>query len=156
MLSKSTFRLLLLAEVCFQISGLVVSALTTWLLPVELRTYLQTTETSGFSTSDWVVLGQGVIFLAVFFTSRIGLFVFWRRARTLYLVSLFLLLGLTPFFGPYVDAGWGHALDAAALILSGLILALIYFSPLSSNFEVAGCQPNQAVERTNSADSDPT
>jgi hypothetical protein len=152
MLSKSTFRMLLVAEVFLQISGVVVSALTTWLLPEELRTFLRTAPTSNFSTSDWIVLGQGVIFLTVFFASRIGLFVFWRRARTLYLVSVILLLGLTPFFGPYIDAGWGHALDGAALISSGLILAVIYFSPLSLDFEVADCQPEQARERTISAD----
>jgi hypothetical protein len=147
MLSKSSFRLLLVAEIFLQIAGVVVSAFTAWLLPTELRTFMRTAPTSNFSTSDWVVLVQGVIFIVVFLASRIGLFVFWRRARQLYLVSVILLLGLTPFFGPYIDAGWGHALDSAALVSSGLILALIYFSPFSQNFEVAGCQPNQALER---------
>jgi hypothetical protein len=147
MLSKSTFRLLLVAEVLFHISAVVVTALTAWLLPIELRAFMRTAPTSDFSTADWVVFGQGVIFIVVFLASRIGLFVFWRRARKLYLVSVIILLGLTPFFGPYIDAGWGQALDSAALVSSGLILALIYFSPLSQNFEVAGCQPDQALER---------
>jgi hypothetical protein len=41
----------------------------------------------------------------------------------------------TPFFGPYVDAGWGIAIDYAAMIVSGVILALVYFSPLKSLYE---------------------
>jgi len=152
MLSKSTFRLLLAAEVFFHISGVVVSALTANLLPIELRTFMRTAPTADFSTSsDWVVLGQGVIFLGVFFASRIGLFVFWRRAREIYLVSVILLVGLTPFFGPHIDAGWGRALDSLAFISSGLIFAIVYFSPLSQNFSVAA-PPNQAGEETVSED----
>ena len=37
-------------------------------------------------------------------------------------------VALAPFFGPYVDAGWGQLFYEAALIISGLILALIYYS----------------------------
>ena len=153
MLSKSTFRLLLVAEVILQISGVVVSALTVGLLPEEIRSFMRSAPTSNFSSrSDWIVLAQGVILLAVFFASRIGLFVFWRRARKLYLLSVILLLGLTPFFGPFIDAGWGQALDGAAFISSGLILAIIYFSRLSPNFEIARRQPDQSLERTTLAD----
>jgi hypothetical protein len=51
------------------------------------------------------------------------------------LISTVLGLLLTPFFGPVVDAGWGTAFDYAAMIVSGVILALVYFSPLKSLYE---------------------
>ena len=67
--------------------------------------------------------------------SSVGLFFFWRPARILYLIVTVAGLFLTPFFGPYVDAGWGTALDEAAILVSGVILTLFSFSPLKDLYE---------------------
>jgi hypothetical protein len=45
-------------------------------------------------------------------------------------ITIVVGLLVTPFFGPYVDTGWGTMFYEAAVTVSGVILGLIYFSPL--------------------------
>ena len=82
-----------------------------------------------------IMIATTIPLLILFLVSSIGLFFFWRPARIVYLIATVAGLLLTPFFGPYVDAGWGTAFDEAAILVSGVILALIYFSPLKDLYE---------------------
>jgi hypothetical protein len=88
-----------------------------------------------FTTRDLVDLAVSIPLLLLALVSMVGLFLFWRPARPLYLVTTAAGLFLTPFFGPYVDAGWETAFGEAATIISGMVLALVYFSPLKELFE---------------------
>lgn len=56
---------------------------------------------------------------------------------------------LTPLYGPYVGAGWGTTFEDAAGILSGVILALVYLSPLKGLYEKPKVDPQTtaAVDR---------
>jgi hypothetical protein len=130
--SKSFLRILIVAEIGLGILGGVVSLLTASLLPESLRAF---SEAKSQVEQSLVTLRVAFPVIILSLVSSIGLFFFWRPSRILYLISSVLGLLLAPFLGPYVDAGWGRALEDAALVVSGVILALVYFSPLKSFYE---------------------
>ena len=130
--SKSFLRTLIVVEIGLVILDIVVSLLTVSLLPESLRAF---SEAESQGERGLVVLRVAFPVIILWLGSIIGLFFFWRPSRILYLISTVLWLLPTPFFGPYVDAGWGIAIDYAAMIVSGVILALVYFSPLKSLYE---------------------
>jgi hypothetical protein len=130
--SKSFLRILIVVEIGLAILGGVVSQLTASLLPESLRAF---SEAKSQVEQSLVTLRVAFPLIILSLVSSIGLFFFWRPSRILYLISSVLGLLLAPFFGPYVDAGWGKAFEDAALVISGVILALVYFSPLKSLYE---------------------
>jgi hypothetical protein len=77
-------------------------------------------------------------------SSVIGLFFFRRWARPLYLVTTILATLLLPVSGPYVASGWSQMIDELGLIVSGVILALIYWSPLKELFKRPTSLPIQS------------
>ena len=135
MLTKRALRFLLVAEILLAITGGIVTVFTESLLPAELQAYEQAVSEADVTTREWVLLGVGIVLLVFLLVSSIGLFVFWRPARLLYFCTVIGGLALTPFYGPYVDAGWGTLFQEMAMIVSGVILALIYYSPLRDLYE---------------------
>jgi hypothetical protein len=135
MLTKRALRFLLVAEILLAITGGIVTVFTESLLPDELQAYEQAVSEADVTTREWVLLGVGIVLLVFLLVSSIGLFVFWRPARLLYFCTVIGGLALTPFYGPYVDAGWGTLFQEMAMIVSGVILALIYCSPLRDLYE---------------------
>jgi hypothetical protein len=130
--SKRLLRILIVAEIGLGILGGVVSQLTVSWLPEPLRAFSEA-ESQGERALVMLRVVFPLIILSL--VSSIGLFFFWRPSRILYLISSVLWLLLLPFFGPNVDAGWGKAFEDAGLVVSGVILALVYFSPLKSLYE---------------------
>jgi hypothetical protein len=135
MLTKRALRFLIVAEILLAIIGGVLTVFTTSLLPEELQVYEQAVAEADYTAREWVLLGVGIALLVLVLISSIGLFVFWRPARLLYLMTLIVGVLLAPFYGPYVDAGWGTLFEEVAMIISGVILALIYYSPLRDLYE---------------------
>jgi hypothetical protein len=133
--SKGFLRTLIVAEIVLLIISVVISLLTESLLPEPLRAFLDAESNAEMTIQELIMLACGVPLLILLLGSSIGLFFLWRPARILYLISTVAGLLVTPFFGPYVDAGWGTTFEEAALIISGINLALIYFSPLKDLYE---------------------
>jgi hypothetical protein len=100
---------------------------------------------------DWsdtkLYLLAGTISLAVLtaLVGFVGLLVFWNFARHLFLSACVLFLVITPFIGPYITSGANQALYNVVNVLSGLILGLVYFSPVKHYF----------VSETSPIDSEP-
>jgi hypothetical protein len=133
--SRGVLRTLIVAEVGFVVLSVVGSLLTESLLPEPLRAYLATEfEGDIISVRDLVMICTGIPLVILWLVSSIGLFFFWRPARILYVVAMIFGLLATPFFGPYVDAGLGAMLEDVATIISGIIVALVYFSPVKELF----------------------
>ena len=119
-----------MAEFVFGVLFLVSSFLSESALPPQLRAYEEAQSGGSFSAHD---LSELVVFtplIIVRLVARVGLFFFWRPARLLFLITIVADLLLTPFFGPSVDAGWSRALEEAAIVISGMVLCLVYFSSL--------------------------
>lgn len=133
--SKAFLRTLIVAEIALLIIGLVVSLLTESSLPEPLRAFLDAEAKAEMTAKEMMMFAATIPLLILLLVSSVGLFFFWRPARSLYLIATVAGLLLAPFFGPYVDAGWATAFDEAAILVSGVILALIYFSPLKDLYE---------------------
>jgi hypothetical protein len=134
MSSRGVLRTLIVAEVGLVVLSVVGSLLTEVLLPEPLQAYLETEFEGDLTTFEVAMLVAAVPLVILWLVSSIGLFFFWRPARLLYVVTMIFGMLATPFFGPYVDAGLGAMLEDAATIMSGVILALVYFSPVKELF----------------------
>ena len=135
--TKRLLRALIIAEILVGIISIVVSLATEFLLPEPLKTFVDREGEGRLTTREIVMLVAAIPLINLLLLSSIGLFFFWRPARILYLIAMGYGLVLTPFFGPYVDAGWGTILEEIAVIISGVILALVYWSPLKQLYEKA-------------------
>ena len=131
-ISKNLFRVLVL--LCFGVS--IASALVyLWGhggLPSELQAYMEPPE----RTRVWkVVLGLlaagGMVLLV---TSIAGLLFFWGPARY---ITLFLVLSdlVLTVLDPMLEFGWVAALNGLEAVLSGIVLALAFCSPLATFFK---------------------
>jgi hypothetical protein len=127
-------RTLIVAEVGLVVLSVVGSLLTESLLPEPLRAYVETEFEGDITTREVAMILAAIPLVVLWLVSSIGLFFFWRPARFLYVVTMIFGLLATPFFGPYVDAGLGAMLESAGTIISGVILALVYFSPVKELF----------------------
>jgi hypothetical protein len=141
MLSKRSLRILIIAQLVLIVLSIVVAFTSESSLPEPLRAYEQARSDVDMTIRHWVLLGTGVLLIVGLLVSSIGLMVFWRPARPLYLATNIAMIAWTPFAGPYVTAGWVQAIDGVSLITIGVVLALIYWSPLSDLYE----KPKSAV-----------
>jgi hypothetical protein len=162
--TKRTLRLLVIAELLLILTGVVTAIMEsslpeTWRLYQELRTvgdFTSESETAvepaeeslvsevaeepgtegSFTMRDWMTIGIGIPLVIALLASSIGLFFFRPFARPLYLATTLGSILIVPLYGgPYVVSGWMQTLDDIGLILSGVILATIYWSPLKELFE---------------------
>jgi hypothetical protein len=133
--SKTFLRVLIVAEYALIIVAIVVAFATESLLPEPLRTFVEDEASAELTNHDIAMLIIGLPLIGLLIISSIGLFMLWPPARILYLIGIASGLILVPVFGPYVESGWGTAFEDAASIVSGVILALVYFSPLKRFFD---------------------
>lgn len=130
MLCKRSLRILIVVDlILIVISGIVSIVGEAW-LPEQLQAFEQARAEADATTSDWVLMIVGVPLVIAVLMSFIGLLVFWHPARPLYFATLVAAALLTPFGGSYVTPGWAQAIDGVSSIVSGVLLAVIYFSPL--------------------------
>jgi hypothetical protein len=133
--TKGLLRTLIVAEIVIGIISIVVSSFTESTLPEPLRAFSEAQTESEITTRGVAMIAAAIALIILLLVSSIGLFFFWRPARILYLLTLILGIAMTPFFGPYVDAGLGTAFEDIAVVISGVILGLVYFSPLRELYE---------------------
>ena len=98
-------------------------------LPEELHSYDAAASESPSRIFAVVYVALAVPVLILVITSHIGLFFFWRPARTLYLIGGIGILVMVVFDGPAIRTGWEGPFDYLAAVIYGSILGLIYFSP---------------------------
>jgi hypothetical protein len=71
---------------------------------------------------------------ATFMTGILGMLLFKKAFRVLFIMVLLVNMGLLPFFGVLVATGFELMLSDITSILSGVILCLAYLPPLNSRF----------------------
>ena len=134
-ITKSRFRLLLTAWVVVEILDGVVSEASVSSLPAPLRDYVQAQSEANLTTGEIVASIIAILTLIAFVVSIIGLYLFWRPARPLTVITLVLALIYTVLAGPTVELGLATSLDELGAVLWGIILALIYLPPAKDWFE---------------------
>src|SRR5687767_10907811 len=103
--TKGTLRLLIVVEVLLTVGSVVASFLGESSLPEPLRTFEAEQSDAEIGRKLVVLFSLGLLLLIAMVVAWVGLFIFWRPARRLYLAATVLALLLTPFFGPYVETG---------------------------------------------------
>ena len=133
-LSKRQFRILLGVYLLTTTLGFAVSSLGEYLLPPALRAFEQEQLESDITTSEWVLLAVSIPVLVAAVVALVGLFRFWPLARPLVLALTALGIIIGPFGGPVVETGLAATFDWCSTVLGGMVLALIYLSPVADWF----------------------
>ncbi len=139
--SKRLLRILIIADFILVALSIVGALVGESSLPESLRAYEQARSEADLTVKEWVLVGVSAPLLIAWLVSSFGLFFFWRPARAMYLVTVVGSLAVTPFTDVYITAGWVEAIEGVSLIVTGIVLALIYASPLKDLFE----KPKNAV-----------
>ena len=137
-MTRKNFRILLVLSWLLVIAGVVVSFATKNSLPSELQSYLERVENAPLTNGEIVLAVVDITFVVFAIVLTVGLYRFRRWAKTLLPVSYVLGLVLIPVNGPYVESGWVSILFYSGSLMDGIILALVYFSPLKEFFETNG------------------
>jgi len=138
-MSRHQFRLLVIAHQLLVFGGLVVYEMTAGTLPPELAQYANTgrsvVEDEGGggwlgSFDDWLYYGL----LAAALVASLGLCLFKRWGRSLFLLCTVIWVITSPLSEFYVNMGWSTLLGYPATLLEGMIIALAYFSHVHRMF----------------------
>jgi len=84
-----------------------------------------------------IFVGPEIFHIAIFaawLVAAVGLLLFRKTARTLFLVLVVATTALSPLFGVSVETAGGATLIAIANMADGAVLALAYFSPVKNEF----------------------
>jgi hypothetical protein len=79
-----------------------------------------------------ILVRAGLGFMAV---SLVGLSLLWRPARMLFTVYLLLIAIMVVLAGPTIESELTTALSFMNTIIAGVILGMVYFSPLREYFD---------------------
>ncbi|MDL2358233.1 MAG: hypothetical protein QFF03_23545 [Pseudomonadota bacterium] len=82
----------------------------------------------------WPLLAGAALLIAAALAGMVGLYRFTNWGRTVSLYVTVAALVLTPLAGPMLLNPVEGALSQAASVLSGALMAIAYFSPLSGEF----------------------
>ena len=137
-MTRKSFRILLVLSWLIIIAGVVASFATEISLPSELQSYLVRIESAPLANGEIVLAVVNVTSIVLAAVRTVGLFRFRRWALTLLPMSYVLQFVLILVNGPYVESGWVSILVHLASLVDGIILALVYFTPLRESFETNG------------------
>jgi hypothetical protein len=105
-------------------------------LSPRLRDYVQLEDAQPLDGLAIARLLLAATWPALSLVSSIGVLLLWRRARALFAVAVLTGPLLTLLTGPSVMPAFGAAADEISLTLSGVALALLYFSDIRHAFEL--------------------
>jgi len=123
------FRIILIAGLLTAIIGVVAGMTLVDTLPTILQEYLTQVENEEMSDNTAVTT------LILLIASTIGLWKFKNWARIIYIVITIVLLPLYPAMGPIVMNPWEAMFGDIALILEGVLIAMMFFSPIHKEFK---------------------
>jgi hypothetical protein len=140
-MSRHQFRFLVVLNQLLILATFFVAELTFDSLPFDFRTYsggghsVLDNEFINLPSLSDIPYWLWMTAMLIGFVAAAGLCLGRRWGRTLYVVSLligFLIAPLTEF---YLDSGWTVFVGGLAATTDGMILALIYFSPVRRMFK---------------------
>ena len=133
-MTKRAFRGLVLVSLALLFLGVVVELVSESSLPEPLRSYVQAEGEKELQPSDWLILAAVLVALPLLIAATLGLCFFKNWARWAYLVVCVVFVAFSPLLGPVVQPAWSAAFEDCSTILTGVILALSFFSPISAYF----------------------
>ncbi|MDY0163231.1 hypothetical protein [Desulfobotulus sp.] len=140
-MKNSHFRTLLLATLLSYILGGILEIF--WFerfLPPALQAYLQSQE-EALTTLQIITKGMiAFLLLSCFILSIVGLWRFRPWAPKLFLAQWIAGCLLTVDFQPLVISGPGVFLASLTSLLDGLLIGILFFTPLRARFRFSGSQ----------------
>jgi hypothetical protein len=134
-LSKQNFRVLLVLGWIMFFLAIAAHLYARNYLPAELRevydTYRHSPENSPSQFGALLVLAYLIFCVAV----SIGLFFFKKWARDLFFISIIFGSFLFVSNRVYLEVSWVNLLKDFMGVINGLIVGIIYFSPLKDEFK---------------------
>src|SRR5215203_602419 len=127
---RRLLRQLVIADVALAVSVVVIELVAEQFLPQPLRAWADQ-QAEATRPRDVLVLVIALPLLAALVTSWIGLWRLWRPARWLYVLVLVGGLLAEVLMGTTVVSGVGAAISTLESIVDGMIVALVYLTPLS-------------------------
>lgn len=131
------FRALLCVFLLLIIAEIASDVLTVGWLPEPLRKHVE--EQTDPNRPPSAALAMLVIFsllsLSLLLASSIGLFFFWRPARMLFTLCLLTIACSVAASGTVVESALTTVFSYMNTVISGVILGMIYFSPIREHFE---------------------
>ena len=143
-MTKGKFRWVITASIVASILGIIADFIMEASLPEPLRDYLNAQSEADLTTRDAIVAVVSLLFLVAWVVAIIGLYCFWQFARPLMVIVLIGSIIISVVIGPTVQSGLTTAFAVVDTLLSGMILALIYTTPVRTWFEkpeVNGFEP---------------
>ncbi len=126
-------NVLLLLIVCMIAGGF--GAFFRYSLPPELQDYKHAVVAADRATGSLSLLSSvSAILSLAYIVSIIGLYRLRPFARPLFAASVALNFLVLMFFGPRVETRFISTFDDAITLINGVILALLYWSPLRDKF----------------------
>jgi len=133
-MTKNQFRSLVVFTFLLTILSIVYDFFYADAITEKLFVYQDILEPDWSDTKLYLLAGTISITVLAALAGFVGLLVFGNLARHLFLFACVLFLVITPFIGPYIASGVNQTLHDVVNLLSGLILALVYFSPVRNYF----------------------
>lgn len=131
------FRTILIAGLITAIIGVVAGTTLTDTLPTILQEYLIQVDNKAISDSTAImVFIVAISILILLIVSTIGLWKFKNWARSIYIVATVAYLPLYPALGPVVMNPWEAMFGDITLILEGILIAMMFFSPIHEKFKL--------------------
>lgn len=135
MSSVSLFRFVLIAGLIFAIIGAIAGISLSDTLPTILQDYLTQVDNEDMSNGEAIFLLLTMLAVLLLLPiSTIGLWKFKSWARMLYVVITVAFIPFYPAIGPVVMNGWEAMFSNIALILEGILLAMMFTGEVSQNF----------------------
>lgn len=136
---RRNFQTLVVFHQLLLFATIVVQSLTdSWLAP-EVRSFLGIESSVLDDAAGEVAQGQFMPILwwsvtLISVLASVGVVLFRRWGRTLFVLVSVVSLLLVPFEGLYVDVGLTVLVGSVACLIEGMIIALMFFSPLRKMF----------------------
>lgn len=133
-MTRTQFRILVVVSFVLSLVGGVVDLIVPDPIVEEVTSYAESLEPEWSDARLFALMGFLLLGIVYVIYTLLGLLLFWNMARHVYLAGFFFLIPMYLVLGVTVTSGIGQILYDAGSVLSGVILALIYFSPVKDFF----------------------
>jgi hypothetical protein len=127
---SAALRLCVVLELASIAASLILSEALKGALPEPLRNWAQADAAREVTRADILLILHALPLLAAELVALVGLLFLQRWAARLYLVTVVLGFALSPYMGPTVEHALADTAGSLTDVLSGILLALVFFTPV--------------------------
>ncbi len=133
-MKKIHFRILVIVSFFLSIFGGFADLIISDPIVNQITEFAESIEPEWSDAKLFTILGFVILWIIYIIYTFVGLLLFWNIARHIYLAGFIIIIPMYFIVGVTVTSGIEQALYDAGSVLSGVLLALIYFSPVKQFF----------------------